>query len=471
MEGPLVEKAIDGTILPGEEVRALRTLLRPIFKLDTSSLDVALALVLYSSADYRLQDIGQAFLQGIGITDEDRGQFGFLTTSGNSRVVIKGFDRLIAFSGKVSVVAVDQLDGLIAVTAHGDGAVLRDTVATGLMDFAQDCEHTLIIVSCFMSSWRNIEQAVELARYRFPVLLQLKAIPSPAVGKALIAAYFAKGFAQANFQPAYPTWPIHPDAFATAQEYTPRGLLLVAEEHIRRCREAGRVKELRALNEVGDPGETPQAPAVQQVLTLNLDAEFEIGKQNADVKTCLEETTVDATLPELLSAGLAAFAEENPEQGPFAIDPLPGRNPPLHARIRKIIDPDTKSETHVSFRAIHNVDARAALNRLRSAVVTSGLNLGSQRKLYILRSRPWSGGQATQTAVGDFNKQGGKTLPLDEETLKIFSALRALRERHGENLGPWLKLGGRLVFRRCLLRYLGNRPVLRLRTQSLPRRR
>ena len=199
VEGPLVEKAIDGTILPGEEVRALRTLLRPIFKLDTSSLDVALALVLYSSADYRLQDIGQAFLQGIGITDEDRGQFGFLTTSGNSRVVIKGFDRLIAFSGKVSVVAVDQLDGLIAVTAHGDGAVLRDTVATGLMDFAQDCEHTLIIVSCFMSSWRNIEQAVEFGSLPFsgPFATQSDTVSSSRQG--IDRCLFCKGIRTGEF--------------------------------------------------------------------------------------------------------------------------------------------------------------------------------------------------------------------------------------------------------------------------------
>lgn len=443
--GPEVEKAVKGAALSGPEVKALRSMLRPFFNRDAVALDTAIALILYSNVAYHAQDVGQAFLQGIGITEEDKAEFGFLTLGANAREVIKIFDRVIALSGKISVVAIDQLDGLIAVasrTEDGSGAVVLDTVATGLMDFAQECEKSLIIVSCLIASWRNIEGAVISARDRFPVQLQLELIPSPEVGCALLAAYFAKGFVQANFRPPYPTWPIHPKALASAQHYTPRGLLLLAEEHIRRCREDGRVQELWMLNGSAVPPIEPLRPSDEKdepSFFSRLDAEFQTEKGNAVVKASLEETTVDTSLPKLLNDGLAAFADENPHRGPFTLDPVPGRNPPLHARLRKIVDAETEFEIHASFRAIYNGAPTAAINRLRAAVVASGLNLGSQRRLYILRNLPWSSGQVTQATLTDLRKHGGRTLRLDEESLKIFAALGALRKRHGESLSPWLR--------------------------------
>ncbi|MYN63986.1 MAG: ATP-binding protein [Acidobacteria bacterium] len=306
------------------------------------------------------------------------------------------------------------------------------------MDLAQDVQHSLIVVSCLIDSWTLIrEQAVASAHHRFPTVAQLREIPSAEVGEELVAAYLRAAYARAGFTPPYPTWPVRTTAFADAPLFSPRSLINAVQDHCARCRENGRVTELEQL-----PNEPPQGsgtPTPKMPPDPELDRRFSQLVRQADVADVLDEKQVDAGLPALLRAGLTAWAEENAATGDFSVDPPLGRNPSLHARLRRIVDADTDDEVHWSFRAVLNDNAVAALHRLRAAVTASGLDLsGERRRLFILRNATWSQGRKTRQALDAFEAHGGAVVKLLEADLKVFRALQQLLEEQPKGLAAWL---------------------------------
>ena len=412
---------------------------------DRVAVDVALALILTNSEDPGHQDIGDALLQGLEIDVDEVGAHSIRANRIPCREVIGAFDRLIGAAACTTVVAVDQLDGLVALGRSLAGAeeqLLLDQVATGLMDLAQDVQHSLIVVSCLIDSWTLIrEQAVASAHHRFPTVVQLREIPSAEVGEALVAAYLRAAYSRAGFTPEYPTWPVRTNAFADAPLFSPRSLINLVQEHCARCRENGRVIELEQLpnerpGDVDPPRPGPQPPPPPDP---ELDRRYRQLVQEADVADALDEKKVDGALPALLRAGLTAWAEENAGAGTFSVDPPPGRNPSLHARLRRIVDADTDDEVHWSFRAVLNDNAVAALHRLRAAVTASGLELsGERRRLFILRNAAWSQGRKTRQAFDAFEAHGGAVVKLREADLKVFGALQQLLEEQPEGLAAWL---------------------------------
>ena len=418
---------------------------------DRVALDVALALILTNSGDFAHQDIGYALIEGLE-TDADEVRAHSIRASRiPCREVVRAFDRLIGVAGCTTLVAVDQVDGLIALGRSLAGAeeqLLIDQLATGLMDLAEDVQHSLIVVSCLIDSWTLIgERAVASALDRYPTIVELHNVPTAEVGEKLIAAYLRVAYARAGFTPEYPTWPVRSTAFGDAMLFSPRNLINLVQEHCARCRERGRVTELKQLpNERQGPepptkerrrGEDPQPspPAPDP----ELDRRFSQLVQEANVADALDEKKVDGGLPALLRAGLMAWAKENAGAGDFSVDPPPGRNPSLHARLRRIVDADTDDEVHFSFRAVLNDNAVAALHRLRAAVTASGLELsGERRRLFILRNTPWSQGRKTRQALDAFERHGGTVVKLLEADLKVFRALQQLLEAQPKGLAAWL---------------------------------
>ena len=412
---------------------------------DRVAVDVALALILTSSEDFSHQDIGDALLQGLEI-DGDQGRAHSIRASRiPCREVVTAFDRIIGAAGCATLVAVDQLDGLLTLGRSLDGAEeqsLINEVANGLMDLADDVQHSLIVLSCLTDSWTLIrEQAVPTAHARYSNVVELHLIPSAEVGEALVAAYLRTSYARAGFTPEYPTWPVRSTAFSDAPLFSPRSLLNVVKDHCVRCRENSRVTELEQLpNErpgnVDDPKPGPQPPPPPNP---ELDRRFSQLVHEADVAGVLDEKKVDGALPALLRAGLTAWAAENAGAGDFSVDPLPGRNPPLHARLRRIVDADTDDEVHWSFRAVLSDNAVAALHRLRAAVTASGLELsGERRRLFVLRNAAWSQGRTTQQVLHGFKAHGGTVVNLREGDLNVFRALQQLLEEQPQGLAAWL---------------------------------
>ncbi len=414
---------------------------------DRVALEVALALILTNSEDFAHQDVGQALLQGLEVDLDEVRAHSIRVSRIPCREVVSAIDRLTRVAGLVTLVAVDQLDGLIALgrSLSGDEQqLLLDQVATGLMDLAEDVQHSLVVLSCLNDSWALIrERSVASAHERYSAAVYLRPIPSARVGTALIAAYLRVAYTRAGFTPLYPTWPVKPIAFADADQFSPRGLINLVQDHCARCVERGQVTELKQLAvETRGKGEEEERGGKEGEgeERKDLDQYFSRLVRRANVADALDETTVDDGLPPLLRAGLAAWAEENAEAGDFSVDPPPGRKPSLHARLRRIVDADTDDEVHSSFRAVLNASPVASLNRLRSAVTASGLQLSRQRRrLFILRNTAWSEGRKTQQALDWFRAHGGAVVALQEDDLKVFRALQQLLEDQPTGLTAWLK--------------------------------
>ncbi len=121
------------------------------------------------------------------------------------------------------------------------------------------------------------------------------------------------------------------------------------------------------------------------------------------------------------------------------MDPLPGRRPELHTRLRQVLDQTTEDQQHWVFRAIGAPDPRAALKRLRDACTAAGIGSGIQnRMLIVLRNPGWSEGEKTQQQMRILAQSGGHSLPLIADDLRTFAALETmLAERHPD-LDDWL---------------------------------
>jgi hypothetical protein len=388
---------------------------------------------------------------GPDIEPEDKQRYGFQALSLPPQEVIATIDFLVAKADMVSVVCVDQLDGLIAVTQR-DGenataeALLLDQIANGLMDLAQESSNSLIALSCLRPTWERIRnKTVQSAPARYPAELRFGAIPSPQVGLALIAAYFNRAYQRACFTPPYSTWPIKPTAFRDAQNYTPRRLIELSEAHVRTCRQTRVITELEAFPGADtppteEPPNSNRGSASDTGLFETIDADFAAARDAAAIDGALDEAHVDAKLPTLLQAGLAAWIDENSQSDTFSVDGLPDRNAPLHARLRQTLNFDTEEEVHWSLRAIVSTHHTAALTRLRTAMTASGLGLApGKRNLIILRNQGWSAGTKTQAVLGELGKLGGVTQRLDLADLAVFDALNGLRQQHGEAITPWLR--------------------------------
>ena len=174
------------------------------------------------------------------------------------------------------------------------------------------------------------------AHARYPTVVELHLIPSAEVGEALIAAYLRAAYTRAGFTPEYPTWPVRLTAFADAVLFSPRSLINVVQDHCVRCRENGRVTELKQLpNERQGLEQLPNegngdVPTPAPTPNPDLDRRFDQLVREVDVTDALDEKKVDGDLPALLRAGLTAWVEENAGAGDFSVGSA-AREKPLAA--------------------------------------------------------------------------------------------------------------------------------------------
>lgn len=422
----------------------------------------ARALVLLGSSDFAAQAVGNAFLSA---DDEEepgeRAAWGIPSRRRSPQEIVQDVSRLLALTGP-TVIAVDQIDVLIAQSEKSRSAdpvslsspenrmrdgLLIEQVAGGLMSLRESTRRTLTIVACLADVWERIKYyATVTVQDRFREAVRLQTIPRPGLGRELIAKRFAPRFAGLGFVPPYPTWPIRPEAFLEATQFTPRGLLRTVDTHIRACLANQIVTELTHLvvtkSPEAVPQQRPQPPAAPAELLAELDARFKALRDAAATAPALNKTTEDAVVPELLSAGLTAWiAEQGPAGEGYAVEAFPGGKPALHARLRRTLDDDGDDEAHWCFRAISAYHHHAAvLNRIRNAVTAAGLTEGvTRRRLFLLRNKGFNDGPKHQEVLAAFEKAGGEVLPLSREDLKDLTALRDLLAEQGlEKVRPWL---------------------------------
>ncbi|MFC0863238.1 ATP-binding protein [Sphaerimonospora cavernae] len=438
-DAPLSRKDLDAF------VTALR---RYDLQVGREAQDTARALTLRACADPGVQDIGEAYLaRTFEAEPGERVTWGFRTIEKTSQQIVQDLSRLLALTGP-SVIAVDQIDVLLAQSAISANGALNETwqealiieqVAGGLMALREVAHRTLTLVCCLPASWILIqERATETAPDRFKVTT-LGTIPDAETGRVLVEKRFAAQYGKVGFEPPYPTWPVKPEAFANAYEYTPRQLLIRIDSHVRSCLLNGQATELVRLTGSGSVIRDPVDPK-PPIDYFKLDQRFTELRNRADVVSALDPVTEDAAMPELLSAGLTAWIAEQGEDGPvFSQDPPPSSRPPLHARLRRILDEATEDEAHWCFRAISATHHTAVLTRLKNASVAAGLDAAiPKRRLFVLRNQSWAKGPVTQETLAAFEQAGGRVLPVEVEDLKIFAALRDLQAENPPNLQAWL---------------------------------
>jgi hypothetical protein len=421
------------------------------------SQETARALALSASEDVLHRDVAENyFVSGEEAVAGERAAWGMRRATRPAQQIVQDLSWLLALTGP-SVIAVDQIDTLIAQSAIiGDQAspgagddreqkVVLAKVADGLMALRQVTRKSLTVIACIPTSWVLIKNTTtDTVSDRFRQSAQLRMIGDNDLGRAIIEKRFAMQFAQVGFVPPYPSWPVRPSAFEEAGDFTPRQLLIEIDQHILACLADGEVRELATLG--GPPATEPRNPRAVPVAGASpdiarFDARFAELKKNADITAPLERDTENSAVPGLLAAGLNAWILERGDAAEaFTVDPPPSTDPPLHARLRLTLDESTEDQVHWCFRAISDRHhAIAALARMRKASTAAGLDARvPKRKLFLLRNGEWSGGAKTQEARAAFEKAGGVKLGLDDEDLRILSALQALLAESPSDLQGWL---------------------------------
>lgn len=410
------------------------------------------SLVLLGSLDFGQQDIGLAYLSS---NDEPTGRsaWGLSAPSATPQETVRDIARIVALAGPL-VLAVDQIDTLLAQSAERTETATEQTdnrdlehVAHGLMSIRQTMRRTVGVVACLPAAWESIRlRATSTVADRFRVTSPLQGLPSPELARTILERRFAASYATVGFTPPYPSWPIKPDAFDDAPDYTPRQLLKRADSHIRLCLADDDIIELGSLATEPDvstttthgPATTRSAESAGEL--AELDARFAAYRRQAVPSVAFDPEGEDTTIPELLDAALRSWIVEAGESGAdFRVDPPPGSKAALHARLRQSLDADTEDEQHWAFRAIAASNAVAALNRIRSACDTAGFSASTERrKLFLLRNTAWPSGKKTAELVTAFEEAGGRTLAMSEDDLRTMTALRDLVREDAHHLQTWL---------------------------------
>ena len=412
--------------------------------------DTARALVLLASPLQEDQDVGYYYLTGNEVDLQDRRHWRINSTRKIPRLLVNEVSQLLALAGPI-VLAIDQVDALIdelvgRTAADAEQARPLADVATGLMALRDVAHRTLTIVSCLPESWEYIgKYGVDTVTDRFREARQLRNIPSADVGRLMIEKRFAVDFGRAGFEPPYPTWPVLPAAFDDASKYTARALLKRIEAHVNRCLQDREIVELDQLDEALPGAQSiPAEKFTQSPGLAELDRLFARLSQDAQVSAALDPETEDGAMPPLLAAGLEAWARElgGAEDQVFVQEPLPGKNPRLHACLRMLLDTRTERQRRWAFRAIASNSPRAVQTRLRKAIEGAGLAAGgvgdAGRRLFVLRSAGWPSGPVTEKAAAEFTAKGGLLLPVSEADLRTFAALGELLAGHHPELNAWL---------------------------------
>ncbi|NKX87798.1 ATP-binding protein [Nocardia coubleae] len=414
--------------------------------------DTLRALVLFR-ADGDLRDIADSFLVLREQLDPDIAlKWGFRRGERNAQLIFHDLIRLFAASGPV-VVALDQIDAVLAESATGGGARAANH-ADSLMKLREETVRTIITVACIPSTWHRLQrEGLSSSADRFTVVDLETALPGAEVAAAVVAAHLAAQYDEVDFVPPYPTWPIATKAFEAPEvaRYTPRRLLQLVAEHIQECLVSGEIHELEDFGAIGASGNMKDLAA--QLDPAPFDVQFATLRAAADITSPLDPARENEVMVGLFNAALRCFVLERPERDDLKIDDATSTGRAVHARLRRTIDPVLEEQEHWSFRAIAHPHPVAVLSRMRSAVIESGIEeANDKRHLTILRNTAFSNGPRTLEMLDDLRAANGSTLAITHDDLRTFTALREMIAEPKPGFDVWLALrepaGSTQLFRR-----------------------
>lgn len=411
--------------------------------------DVLRALLLLGSDDFDIVDLGDGWLQGVGVGSEDAHRHGFRHAQQRPRQIFTGVSWVMSLA-QPTVLALDQLDAIVAehnlASADGERAESSERqrlslsiiqgLSGGLMALRDAAKRTQIVVSCLEATWAILDGRSPVSmrdRYEPPILLH--PLSDPDVLRNLVAVRLAAAYARAGFSPPYPCHPYRDAFFTELQRSSPREVLKACDAHRRECLRRGSVIE------TGEPTASIGADELAPI-----QARFEALQREAPVDKLLAEEDDEALDGLIESACLALAEDENtaPADVDVAIDlRFPGRGAyePLHARIRMVYRSERDRERHYAFRFLQKSQCRAFQARLKAAITSAGIVRDLPfRRLAVLRVGAPPRGPVSEQLVADLRQRGGVLIAPNEEQLRTLWAVQRLRDdpAHRHLLPAWL---------------------------------
>lgn len=421
--------------------------------------DAIRATFCLNSQDLEVQSIGYAWLQGQQLEPSARRDLGFQRDVASSSEILNGLAWYMSFSGP-TVVAFDQLDPIvqqIGAPQVRDTDAREQSTSDSIVKQIGNCfaalhelEWTFPIVSCIEATWNMLPEiclASFLDRFEDPRTL------SNTTGKNatdIIKKRLQSGYAEANWQPPYPTWPFTPTALDQLVHENARMALKLCRRQVNQMRTSRANGEVSSFS-TADAANTTPSPVDQPREThdrfLPLDQRFARLQDQADIETLLDEQQEDQRLAPLFDAALRCWVHEHEDLIPNGVDPIVehefagGTNAqPLHARLRLVFHNELGRELHFCVRGLEKRHASAFQNRLRAAITHSGIDPAlSFRHLVIVRRGPTPGGAVTQKLIDQLVQGGGKLVRPEDHDLRVLHALGELLAENDPLLIPWLQ--------------------------------
>jgi len=408
--------------------------------------DTVRACLLLILGDWDARNAAYSWLQGLDLDPADLRGLGFGLARPAQIDLVRGMSWLMGLTGP-TLIAVDQIDAIVseANLRRGEGGASETNVAAlsiieslagGLMELHDVKHRAMTTVSCLDATWDILEDYVTVAMTdRFKAPKQLGSFKHADTARQLIEARLAQAYAEARFEPPYPTWPFVPEAFATAIGFSPRQLLKACDDHRGKCVANGEVTELGTFAAAAQ-GNGKAAPRP------DLDVLFEEARRKVDVAKFLESDTDDKSLRDVLAKALDLYVAQTPvpDDVDLVVNADSGRQAPLHGRLTFTYHKEGDRERHYCFRALSHTNAIAFQSRLNAAMTASGIDRKLPfRHLFVLRRDAPPSGKTTAKLVGEFKGAGGLFVSPSEDDFRIIMALHSLREAKHDGFLVWLQ--------------------------------
>lgn len=398
--------------------------------------------------DPEAAETAYSWLQGLDIDPADRKALGLTSPPPSGDALVSGICWLMSLGGPV-MIAIDQIDAIVTAgnilaerpadlddDAEARARAIVHVLAGGLLDLHDHTHRAMTVVTCLTETWEVLRQkAPRAALDRFAVApLRLNAIAAGRSAVAdLVALRLAPAYARHGVVPPTPTWPFTETALAELEGHWPRRILMRCEDHRQKCLAAETVSPCSSFDEPA-PGRVPvadlaaafahhRAAAKLGPLDTRLDDGNALGRL---LRQTLDLYARQVTLPENVEVAVSALAS----------DPRPS----LHARLTFAFRDRGDMERHFCFRVIAHATGQAVVPRLRAAMTDSGIDRKLPfRHLFIVRDRPMPGGKVTGDLMARLEADGGRVVPIGEEDLRSFAALRDMADARLDGFDAWLR--------------------------------
>lgn len=416
--------------------------------------DVIRALVLLNSDDFAISNVGNSWLLGLGVEEQDSSDFRFsVNVPTEASKLVEGISWLLSLRSP-TLLALDQLDSIVSqhYLAAGTGAeddlsdeqrvsrAIIEGISGGLLALRDKTLRTLSLVSCLEATWGILSQKVVnpvLGRFHEPMILG--PIVAQQTAEQIISTRLQTAYQQVGFAPRYPTWPFAPSFFTEAREFYPRRILQRCYKHREECLTNGEIIELSTFSNsiiIGPPPPNTFAELERALVEA---------KANVEIMTLTDEEHEDDVLGRLLQFACQCLKIENPtgsDTDTLIDNEFAGGKStrPLHVRLRLVYRHEKDREQHLSLRALQRHAALAYQPRLKAAMTAAGIDRAlSFRRLLIVRTHDLPSGAKSQQLTKQFQDAGGRFVRPTEDELRTLGAIWRLRQQKQPQLNDWLQ--------------------------------